>query len=75
MGFSYFKNTTNWKKGIKMTIKKYLTGWWPLFLSLIATFFIKPPSAHHIYQAALWKMQKKKSSLVYFYFTQWRKHE
>jgi hypothetical protein len=58
-----------------MTIKTYLTGWWPLFLSLIATLFIKPPSVHHIYQAALWKMQKRKSALVYLRFTRWRKHE
>jgi len=58
-----------------MTLKTYLTGWWPLFVMLIVTSVIRSPSAHHVYQAKLWKLQKRKNHLMYLQLTRWRKEE
>ena len=58
-----------------MTLKTYLTGLWPLFVTSLVTSIIRSPSAHHVYQAKLWKMQKIKNHLMYLQLTQWRKEE
>jgi len=47
-----------------MTLKTYLTGLWPLFVMSLVTSVIRSPSAHHVYQAKLRKMQKRKKSKV-----------
>jgi hypothetical protein len=58
-----------------MNLKTYLTGLWPLFVMSLVTSVIRSPSAHHVYQAKLRKMQKRKNHLMYLQLTQWRKEE
>jgi hypothetical protein len=58
-----------------MTLKTYLTGLWPLFVMSLVTSVIRSPSAHHVYQAKLWKIQKIKSHLMYLQLTRWKKEK